>query len=157
MFSGLAYAVLGVVIRQNVTRGTPIASSLFLISAVGVLTVGAFAYARIGIEGVLATELRDYGTMAAAGICNTAAFICLTIALRETTVSYVNGLSAAQIAIASLLGVVLFSERLSTALVFGVGLTVVGLMLMRAGHSRPAPNVATPTPEIPEMLDEPGA
>jgi drug/metabolite transporter (DMT)-like permease len=155
--SGLAYAVLGVIIRQNVTNGTPIASSLFLIATVGVVAVGSLAYARIGIAGIAATSLADYGTMMAAGVCNTAAFVCLTIALRETTVTYVNGLSAAQIAIASLLGVLLFSEPVSTALVLGVLLTVVGLLLMRARAARSTVDPPTATPEVPELLDEPGA
>jgi drug/metabolite transporter, DME family len=130
ILSGMAYAVLGVSIRRVVSRKTPIASVLFVVATVGVVAVGSFAYSRIGLEGISNTSLRDYGGMALAGICNTAAFICLTVALRETSITYVNNLSATQTAIASLLGVILFSEPMSGSLVSGVTMTVLALILL---------------------------
>lgn len=128
--SGIAYAILGVVIRSVVADRGPIASILFIVATVGVTAVGAYGYSRIGWQGIVATSSWDYGAMALAGICNTAAFVCLTVALRETSVTYVNNLSASQTAMASLLGIVLFHEPLSVSLMTGVALTVVGLMLM---------------------------
>ncbi|MBM4000899.1 MAG: DMT family transporter [Planctomycetes bacterium] len=133
ILSGIGYAILGVTIRKNLTSRVPAASVLFLVATVGVATVGGYGIARLGWAGIAGIANRDYWAMAGAGICNTAAFICLAIALRETSVIYVNSLSAVQVALAGLLGVTLFGEVPSWSLALGVGLTMVGLFLM---HSR---------------------
>ncbi len=141
--SGVAYSILGVTIRKNVTSRVPTASVLFIVAVVGVAAVGLLGFGRLGWQGISVISSRDYAAMAAAGLCNTAAFICLTIALRETSVMYVNSLSAAQVALAGVLGVMLFQERLSASLVIGVLLTIAGLMCMQARRRRSGTKAAT--------------
>lgn len=132
LFSGFAYAVLGVSIRRTVTRAVPIASVMWVVSLTGVVCMGAVGVIAVGPVGVFELPARDYTLMLMAGLFTTAAFVCLTVALRETSVTYVNCLSAAQVAASSVLGYVLFQEPLSVALAVGVGLTALGLWLLPA-------------------------
>ncbi len=75
-----------------------------------------------------------------AGFFNAVAFLALTKSLQLVPVVYVNALNATQATMAAVAGVLLFAERSSPALWFGVALTVVGLLLMQRGNrlSQPA-------------------
>lgn len=130
LFSGPSYALLGVAIRRNVTQQVPIASVMFVVALSGVLCMGAASLFTLGYPGITAIAGRDYLVMLAAGVFTTGAFVCLTIALRETSVTYVNSLGAAQVAASSTLGYFLFGEPFSWTLCAGVALTVLGLWLL---------------------------
>jgi drug/metabolite transporter (DMT)-like permease len=139
LLSGLAYAVLGVVIRFGVSGRASIAATTFIVAIVGVATLGALTLGRIGWQGVLETNSRDWIVMVAAGVFNFLAFWALAKALQLTSVVYVNALNASQVAMAATAGVVLFGESFTFALTTGVALTVVGLLMMRP--DRPKPDV----------------
>jgi drug/metabolite transporter (DMT)-like permease len=137
LVSGLAYAFLGVSIRRTVTQQVPIATVMFVVAATGILTMGSIGVLVEGGRALAAIPVTEYQWMLVAGLFTTAAFVCLTIALRETSVTYVNGLSAAQVAASSVLGHVLFGEPWTMWLVAGVALTVVGLWLLPHGEPLP--------------------
>jgi drug/metabolite transporter (DMT)-like permease len=131
---GVAYAVLNVILRYCITRGAPLPTTLFTVSVAGLVSLSVIAWLRIGHDGVLATTPKQLGLMLAAGFCNTVAFVALTKSLQLTSVVYVNALNAIQATLAALAGVLIFDERLSPSLTFGVGLTIAGLMVLAYAH-----------------------
>lgn len=133
--SGLAYSVLNVVIRWSVGRHASLPVTLLTVSIMGLVSLGAFSIARIGWQGIAATSAGDWWIMLGAGICNAIAFVALTKSLQLTNVVYVNALNATQATMAAVAGVLIFREAVSEALIAGVGLTIVGLLLMRKGRA----------------------
>jgi len=131
---GVAYAVLNVILRYCITRGTPLPTTLFTVSIVGLVSLSAIAWLRMGSLEILATRPGDLGMMLAAGVCNTVAFLALTKSLQLTSVVYVNALNATQAALATLAGVLVFREALSPGLTLGVGLTIAGLIVLTRAH-----------------------
>ncbi|MFO0871140.1 MAG: DMT family transporter [Pirellulales bacterium] len=130
-FSGLAYAILGVVIRRAVVGQTTIAATLFVVCVVGLISLGAWSPLRLGWDPLWATPWADLRPMLLAGLFNFAAFWALTKALQLTPVVYVNALNVTQASLAAMAGVLLFQEAPSAGLVWGVVLTAAGLLLLR--------------------------
>ena len=128
--SGLAYAVLNVVIRFCIQRGATLPATLLTVSIIGMLSLSLLALQRIHVSGMLATKPDDLTMMLLAGVCNAAAFVGLTRCLQLTSVVYANALNAAQAALAALAGVLIFQEPASAALTAGVGLTILGLFIL---------------------------
>lgn len=129
--AGVAYALLGVVIRR-VGRGRfPISSMLFVVCLTGVASLGPATLARIGWDGVAATSGPDWGMMLLAGTLNAVAFFSLSKALHLVTVMHVNLVNASQVAMAAVVGVMFFHEAWTATLTVGVGLTTLGLLVMR--------------------------
>jgi drug/metabolite transporter (DMT)-like permease len=134
--SGLAYAVLNVVIRYCIQRGATLPATLLTVSLVGMISLGLLSLQKIGVREMLATNMFDLTMMLLAGVCNAAAFVGLTRCLQLTSVVYANALNAAQAALAALTGVLIFQEPASGALTAGVGLTIFGLaILTRQPHT----------------------
>lgn len=133
--SGVSYALLGVVIRQSVTGKMHVAMSLVVVTLVGVVTLGPFAYLRVGWTGMISTPPGAFAIMLLAGFFNAVAFLALTKALQLIPVVYVNALNATQATMAAVAGVLLFREPPSLALWIGVGLTVIGLLTMQRRRS----------------------
>jgi DME family drug/metabolite transporter len=132
--SGTAYAVLNVVLRYCIIRGSPMPGMLFTVSLVGVISLTLLSWLRIGQSGMLATTTMQLVLMLAAGVCNTVAFVSLTKSLQLTSVVYVNALNATQATLAAVAGVLIFGEALSSYLAVGIGLTIAGLMLLARAH-----------------------
>ena len=129
--SGLAYAILGVVIRYGVTGRASLGATIFIVGLVGLISLGSLTLWQIGWEGILATRSDDLIVMLLAGLLNTAAFLALTKAFQLASVVYVNALNATQATMAAIAGVLLFQEALSKELALGVLLTIAGLILMK--------------------------
>jgi drug/metabolite transporter (DMT)-like permease len=130
--AGMAYAVLGVVIRYGVSGRASLSTTLFTVSLVGLLSLGGLSFLRIGATEMGNTDLHDLDIMLRAGICNALAFLALTKALQLTSVVYFNALNATQATMAAIAGVLLFGEPLSPALATGIALTIAGLLLVRS-------------------------
>jgi drug/metabolite transporter, DME family len=128
--SGLAYAVLGAVIRRMVQGETPVAVTLFVISAVGVVSLGLASLGRLGWDGMLATDPGELSRMWWAGVFNAVAFFSLTKALELAPVVHVNAVNTSQTALAGIAGIFFFNEPLTPTLAIGVVLTAIGLMLI---------------------------
>ncbi|MCL4201987.1 MAG: DMT family transporter [Pirellulaceae bacterium] len=130
-FSGLAYAVLGVVIRYGVSGRASLAATIFIVGLAGAISLGSLTLWKIGWEGVMATRSDDLVMMLLAGLLNTAAFFALTKAFQLASIVYVNALNATQATMSAIVGVLLFQEAFSPELVLGVVLTIAGLVLMK--------------------------
>jgi len=133
--AGIAFSVLGMTIGRTSARGLPAPTILLVASLVGVFGLGTAVLIRDGWQIVLTTTEHEWSWSLAAGLFNGLAFISLTIAIHRIGLLNVNVLNASQTAIAALLGVVMFSEPITGALICGVVFTVVGLLLMpRSGQ-----------------------
>ncbi len=129
--AGLSYAVLGVAMRSGLSGEMSPGTAMVTVCGTGVITLGALSIYRHGPEVLFSASSADFGTMLAAGVCNCIAFLALTIALKLTSLVYVNALSAAQAALAALAGVMIYREPLSAVLCVGVLLTALGIVLMK--------------------------
>jgi len=132
--AGFCYAALNAILRYCTTRGAPLPTALFIVSATGVISLGTLALLRLGTGPLLATQPRDLAIMVAAGVCNTVAFIALTKSLQLTSVVYVNSLNATQATMAAIAGVLIFREALSPWLAVGICLTIAGLTVLARAH-----------------------
>lgn len=132
--SGLAYAVLGVVIRYGVTGHASLSTTLVTVGLVGIYGLGSMSLVRIGLTEMLNTSPNDLAIMLLAGICNAGAFLTLTKALQLTPIVYVNALNATQAAMAFLVGALVFWEPITVSMMVGLGMTMAGLVLMRGGR-----------------------
>jgi drug/metabolite transporter (DMT)-like permease len=129
--SGVAYCLISAAIRHASTSGVPLSTILVSVGSVGMLGLGAISAWRIGPSAMWNTDPVDMSVMLLAGVCNAAAFWALGKALHLTGLVYVNALNASQTALAALAGVALFGEAPTMAMGAGVGLTIVGLLLMK--------------------------
>ncbi len=128
--AGVAYAILGVVIRYGVRRKTSVPMTLFVVSIVGATSLTSMALWRGGPELVTQFDARQYAIMFAAGLFNAIAFLALTRALQIAHMVYINAINGSQAAMAAIAGIVLFHEATTPALWLGLGMTVAGLGLL---------------------------
>ena len=129
--SGVAYALLGVVIRYAVTDRISILMTMVTVTFTGLVVLGFASLATVGAATMLATKPADLQVMLLAGFFNAVAFLALTKSLQLIPVVYVNALNATQATMAAVVGVALFREASSQWLWWGVSLTGLGLLLMR--------------------------
>jgi multidrug transporter EmrE-like cation transporter len=104
---------------------------VFFISVMGILFLGPWVWGRLGWSGILATAPRDFALMLGVGLCNLLAFLLFTRALRLATVVRTNiiisGLNSVLTVAA---GLTLFAEPHTTAVLLGLGLSLVGIVLI---------------------------
>lgn len=128
--AGCTFALLSLTIRSSVTGAVPPVVMVFLITAMGTLSLGPLSLAQLGPHGLLETQPADFQVMLLAGLLNLAAFASITKGLQLTTIVHANVLSAAQTALAAVTGMLIFDEPPNSAMVLGVLLTVVGIVLI---------------------------
>ncbi|MDP6446043.1 MAG: DMT family transporter [Pirellulaceae bacterium] len=134
--SGVAYTVMGLILRYIVRDKAPLSLTLLIIATTGVVVLAAMSFGRLGLAVLGETSQRDWLTMLAAGVCNAIAFIALARALKVASIVLVNALNASQVALCALGGVVLFQEAPSLAMYIGVTLTAGGLLIMKEQSPR---------------------
>jgi drug/metabolite transporter (DMT)-like permease len=128
--AGFAYGVLGMVIRRASIAKASVAATTFLISGVGTISLSMLSWQQHGWQVIEQTTADQWELMVWAGVCNFIAFVALTRALQITSLIFVNAINASQVAMAAVVGVLLFREEVSLGLILGSTLTVVGLLLM---------------------------
>lgn len=137
---GIGYSIQNIAIRRALTNGTHIATALFTVSTTGAIVAIVWLQATVGLATIASsTSSATLTIMLTAGICNAAAFVAISEALRLTPIWFVYALSSSQVAMAAVCGVWLFDERLSPTLVAGSVLTILGLAIMRAKSKPEAP------------------
>ena len=140
VLAGLAFAVLTVGIRKTVTSETSAEAVVFLINAMGVVTLGPWCVWHVGLTPLVQTPLPDLGVMLAAGAMNLIGFLLVTKSLQLIAVVRVNvinnGLTMALTVVA---GMVLFAESWNRNILLGILLSAVGTLLISladAGRKR---------------------
>lgn len=134
--AGLVYAVLGVGIRWATRHETPVSVIVFVVTGMGVLSLGGLSLVRVGARQLLATDPFQLGLMLSAGVANLLGFLAITKGLQLVPVAHANVVNASQVALGAVLGVALFGELRGVWLVLGVGLTVVGILLVGSKNGR---------------------
>lgn len=128
--AGGMYAMLTVVIRNMTSRAVPVTTIVFIITGMGVLSLGPLSVWRFGTGQLLGTPPGELAWMFAAGTCNLIAFLAITKGLQLTTVVHANVLNASQVAMGALAGITLFGESRNPWLILGVCLTIVGVIMI---------------------------
>ena len=130
-FAGVAFSILTVGVRKTVTEETTPEAIVFYINAMGIVFLGPWAVMRLGLDGVMATSVRDLGVMLAVGMFNLFGFLLLTKGLQLTAVVRVNLITnALTTALTVLAGIVIFAEPTNRQLVAGIILTLIGMVLI---------------------------
>ena len=128
--AGAAYALLSIAIRHTMNAATQQSTLMFIITGIGTITLGPISIHRLGFDGLLATSGEQLAWLLAAGIFNLLGFIGFTKGLHLTTVLHANVLSASQVAMAAVAGILIFQESPNSWLLAGVALTVSGIFLI---------------------------
>jgi len=133
--SGVAYGLLGVVLRRVVPAKSPIGGTLFVVSGMGVASLGLWSLARLGLSGLVHTPAVDFNYMWWAGVFNAVAFVALIQALKLAPLVHVNAVNSSQTALAAVAGILIFGEPLTLTLAVGVAFTMAGLLLLDHGRN----------------------
>jgi len=128
--AGVVYAILVVVIRRTVTHDTPVSAVLFMVTVMGVVSLGPWLALHGGLDVFLDTALSDHALMWFAGLLNLLAFVAFTHGLQWTRAAHANTIMTSQVVLAAVFGAALFDERISLGIVLGVCLTTIGMILI---------------------------
>jgi drug/metabolite transporter, DME family len=128
--AGAAYSLLSIAIRHTMNAATQMSTLMFIVTGMGVITLGPICIHRQGIERLLATPYEQLAWILAAGIFNLLGFMSITKGLHLTTVVRANVLNASQVAMAAVAGMLIFNESPNLWLLSGVVLTVMGICLV---------------------------
>lgn len=131
LLAGTIYAVLAVSIRYTVTGRASSAVLVFMITVMGSLTFGPWSIAQNGFDAIAAVPLGDQFVIFLSGVLNLVAFLALAKGMEITTVAHANVLSASQVAMSTLAGLMFFTEPPGPWLVIGVCLSIAGIIFMR--------------------------
>ncbi|HIA19386.1 MAG TPA: hypothetical protein EYN70_08230, partial [Planctomycetaceae bacterium] len=149
--AGCAYSLLGAAIRYSLGQRLSLPMILGVVSLVGLISLALLSLINPGLEEILQTDNQDLCYMFYAGIWNAVGFLALAKALNQTSLIHVNALSATQVGMTVVAGLLLFDEALTWMTAIGVGLTILGLLLMRnrADPRSPGTNHDTATSSLP--------
>jgi drug/metabolite transporter (DMT)-like permease len=136
---GGMFAVLSIVVRRTASAGVPVTTIVFVVTGMGVVSMGSMSLWRLGWSRLAATPLEQLVWMLAAGTFNLIAFLAITKGLQFTTVVRANVLNASQVALGAIAGIIMFQEPLTRWLIVGVALTVVGMLLIDLPEEAEAP------------------
>lgn len=134
VMAGIVYACLAIVIRRSVTGLTSPSMVAFMITFVGVITLGPWSLYQNGLEMVYDIPIRDHVIMIVMGTLNLVGFISVAKGLEITTVAHANVLTASQVAMGVIAGMMLFAEPASPWLIVGVCLAIAGIIIIRPAH-----------------------
>ena len=140
--SGIAYSLLGAMIRRQARNETPLPITLFMISGTGLFGLGLLSLYRLGWSSMWSTLSSNWPAMCGGGLFNALGFLALSKALERAPVVQVNAVNASQIAMAGLAGVIFFGEPADWPLVVGAVLTVIGLALVQRSPAAEEPDAA---------------
>jgi drug/metabolite transporter, DME family len=128
--AGCCYSVLNVSIRRTVTAAVRPATVVFMITAIGTLTLAPLSFWQLGWQGIADVPADALGMMILAGALNLIAFASYTTGLRFTTAVNANLVNASQTALAALGGWLVFHEPLNGTILGGLALTIGGIALI---------------------------
>ncbi|MEA1950342.1 MAG: DMT family transporter [Planctomycetota bacterium] len=134
VMAGTVFACLAIVIRRSVTGSTSPSMVVFMITFVGVITLGPWSLYQNGLEMLYEIPIRDHILMIVMGTLNLVGFISVAKGLEMTTVAHVNVITASQVAMGVVAGMMLFGEPASSWLILGVCLAIAGIIIIRPAH-----------------------
>jgi len=130
VISGTSYGINGVVIRRIARDSLPIESMLIIYSLTGLICFGIIGPSMMGLERMQNIRTDEWQMMVLAGVFNAIAFYCITHSLKLLNISQVNVINASQNAMCAVAAVMIFHEPVSTPLIVGIGLSILGLVTL---------------------------
>ena len=134
--AGCSWGTSGVIIRRYVTSSLSVPTTLVVLSSTGVVVMGVHSLFATGLDRMAATTSAEWTSIIAAGVLNAIAFFAVAEALKRMPVTFVNILNTSQNAMCAAAGVLLFAEPLTTPLIVGCSLTMVGLLIVDSGRKQ---------------------
>ena len=131
IMAGTVYALLAVVVRRAVTGSTSPAIVVFMITGMGVITLGPWSLFQNGFAMVAAIPMCDHFVLLLMGVLNLAGFFAMAKGLEMITVAHANVLSASQVVMGVMAGMLLFAEPSSPWLLVGVFLAIAAIIMIR--------------------------
>jgi len=128
--TGVCFGLMSIAVRHAMNRNVDKPIVMVIITGVGFFLLVPAALYQEGTELVTETTTVQWSWMISAGIFNLAAFFFLNKGLELTRVIPANITTTSQIAMAAVLGLLMFHEPLSTPLIIGVMLTIIGVLLI---------------------------
>lgn len=128
--SGAAYAMFGAVMRQTMNNGVSAPLAMFISGTIGSIALSAFTMTRLTFNDLVAINESEWIMMGIGGVFNLTAFVALSLSLKSLPVVAVNLINASQVAMAALAGVLLFAEPITSSLITGLALTILGLVIL---------------------------
>lgn len=126
--AGAVYGLLNVAVRRSVTGGMPPGIVALVIPLMGTVCMGPACLWNFGPSCVFAMPASDLLVVLVSGVLNVIAWFAFIRGLETTNVVNANVLTASQVAMAAVAGVLFFQETASPALVFGVAMTIAGMV-----------------------------
>ena len=128
MSAGASYGVGTAIYRRRVANRLTTEQALSIVTLTGMISTGAIAFVRVGLDGALATPPIVVLAMLAAGVANAVALTMISKALQYIAVAKANAINATQIALSALAGLLIFAEPVTALVLIGLGLTIAGLL-----------------------------
>ncbi len=132
--AGLAFSQLGVAMSYAINHGVSIGAVAWTVPVVGTLVFLPWKLLTTDFSAIPTvdpdTRNRLILVMGAVCVANAISFFLLTKGFQMVTVVHVNVVGASQVAFGAIFGMVLFHEPASLGVVFGVVLTIVGMILI---------------------------
>ncbi len=128
--SGAAYAVFGAVMRQTMNNGVSAPLAMFISGTIGSIALSAYTMTRLTFNDLVAIDEPQWIMMSIGGVFNLTAFVALSLSLKSLPVVAVNLINASQVAMAAIAGVLLFAEPVTSSLIMGLALTILGLLIL---------------------------
>jgi drug/metabolite transporter, DME family len=126
--AGTVFSMLNIVIRHALSQATQPAVIAFFVTLMGSVSLGPISLARFGVEQLAATPWQELGFMWASGVFNLIGFLALINGLGRITVVHANAVSASQVAMSAVAGILLFAEPPSLWVLAGICLTIIGIL-----------------------------
>lgn len=129
--AGFSFASLSVAIRCATITASPPQGIVFIVTGMGVISLGPLSLWQLGPTGLLATPPGHLNLMLLAGTLNLVAFLAITKGLHLTSIVHANVLSASQAAMAAVAGMLWFHEPANWLIVLGIVFTIVSMGLIQ--------------------------
>ena len=126
--AGTIYGLLNVSIRGSVTGGVSPGFVAVIIPVTGVICLAPTYVGRLVLGNAPTFSGTDILVLLIAGSMNVVAWFAFIQGLKTTRVVHANVLTASQVAMAAIAGVVFFEESASPALLTGVAMTIAGMV-----------------------------
>ncbi|TWU39026.1 EamA-like transporter family protein [Novipirellula aureliae] len=134
--AGLSYGLFGVMLRKTMHSGVSAPGAMLVSGIVGAIALWGTTFMRIEVSSLAMITNLEWLFLVLGGVFNLSAFIALSTSLKALPVVSVNLINASQVAMAAVVGVTLFGERITWPLLAGIILTFLGLVILATGRGR---------------------
>ena len=137
LISGLCYGTGGVILRY-LSPKQPILFTIFLVTLPGTPIFGLYGGLNLGFEQISQIPWYYWAAMWGSGFANCSGFYLSLTATRRLPIVVLNSISSSQIMMSTMAGILLFQEPVSSGIIVGIMLSILGLVLL-SRKNQPTP------------------